>query len=127
MVTLTKIQTFFETVNSDDEFTGDVTETFFDGNVEIRVSIGQMNDHSSRSGSFSILLKWDGDFEDLASQNIRRVADLNPKYEELEDEFVDLIDENLGYNPYELQIDKADRPKESDFDIVFHDSVTVFE
>lgn len=127
MTQLPKIQTFLEEVESNENYTGDVSEQFFDGDVEIRLSIGRMGGDEHRSGSFSFLLKWDGDIEELARKKIRRVADLNERYEDLEDSFVDLIDENLGYNAYEPQIDEADRPGESEYDIVFHDSVTVFE
>lgn len=127
MTKLPKIQTFLEEVGENREYTGDVSEQFFDGEVEIRMSIGEIGGDDHRSGSFSILLQWDGDIEELAHKRILRVADLDDKYEDLEDKFVDLIDEHLGHNAYEPQIDEADRPGETEYNIVFHDSVVVFD
>lgn len=127
MPELQKITEFLESVKEDEDFVGEITETFFDGDLEIRLYIGKDEQEGHRRGSFSILLKWDGDFEELGKREILRVGDINTKYEEIEKSFVTQIDENLGYNAYEPILDIADRKTEEDFDIVFHDSVIVFE
>lgn len=126
MTELPKIQEFLKKVESNENYTGSVEEQFFDGDVKIRLSIGKTDD-GHRNGSFSFLLKWDGDFEELGKKEIWRVADLNELYEDLEDSFVDLINETLGYNEYEPILDKADAPGEEEYDIVFHDSVIVYD
>jgi len=73
-------------------------------------------------------LQRDKSLEDLATQDdIYRVADVNESYEAVESRFMELIDKNCGYNPYEPLLDEADQPTEGGFDIVFHDSITVFD
>lgn len=107
-------------------FTGDVEQEIDDGNAKIRVSIVEGADNH-RVGSFSFLLQSDTDLEDLATQEVYRVADVNDSYKEVESQLMDLIDENCGYNPYEPLLDVADQPSEDGYDIVFHDSITVFD
>lgn len=127
MATFDKIETFLEQVEDNSEYTGDVSEQFLDGDMEIRLSIGRMNESEPRSGSFSILLKTDADLQELAMKRTMCAEDIEERFGEVEREFVEMTDEYFGYNAYEPIIDEADRPQESEFDIVVHDSVQVYE
>lgn len=126
MVNLPKIEEFAKEVNENREKTGSVKETVLGGELEIRMSLHETPD-DHRAGSFSLLIKTDRDIEELAHEEILALRDLDSKYEPYEKELNNLIDENFGYNPYEPIMDKASQPGEEDFDIVFHDSVIVFD
>lgn len=116
-----KIEQFLENVEEDPEFTGNVSETFCDGDLRIQINISY--DEYQR-GSFSILFNSEKSSEELAKASAYTLADIEPRYEDVEATFNELIDEYLGYNVYEPVFDISDRDEEYDF--VAHDVLTVF-
>jgi hypothetical protein len=116
-----EIEQFLENVEEDPEFTGNVSETFCDCDLKIQINISY-DDY--QQGSFSILFNSEKSSEELAKAGAYTLADIEPRYEDVEATFNELIDEYLGYNAYEPVFDISDRDEEYDF--VAHDVLTVF-
>lgn len=124
-----KLQTFFENIEQNREFTGDVKETVLNGKAEIRASVYEDEVEGHRNGTIEILLQTDEDPEEiLSTAQLARMRDVDLEIKRIETQLMELIDEHCGYNPYEPLFDIAEEKfDEGEFDIVAHDSFVVFD